>query len=83
MVLGLEIVLEGALNAAFGDNPNFSTIFVFALLILILTISVLGILGREGNPGEQRLLEQPNWRLVKRVLGVVVFVLLIQFTGML
>jgi hypothetical protein len=83
MVLGLEIVLEGALNAVFGDNPNFSTIFVFALLTLILTISVLGILGREGNPGEQRLLEQPSWRWVKRILGVVVFVLLIQFTGML
>jgi hypothetical protein len=83
MVLGLEIVLEGAVSSVFGDDPNFSTIFVFALLALILLISTLGILGREGNPGEERFFLKPQWRWPYRIFGFVVFLLLVQFTGML
>ena len=83
MVLGLEIVLEGALSSVLGDHPNFSTIFVFALLGLILTISVLGMLGREGNEGEERFYLKPQWRWAYRLFGFVVFLLLVQFTGML
>jgi hypothetical protein len=83
MVLGLEIVLEGAVSSVFGDDPNFSTIFVFALLGLILLISTLGILGREGNPGEERFFLKPEWRWPYRIFGIAIFFLLVTFTGML
>jgi hypothetical protein len=83
MILGLEIVLEGTLEELLGDHPEFSTIFVFALLILIITISLLGALGRQGNEGEERFFLKPEWRWPYRIFGFVVFLLLIQFTGML
>ena len=83
MILGLEIVLENSLGNILGDDPNFSVIFIYCLLALILFVSLLGILGREGEPGETRLFLRPGWRWPYRIFGIVVFVLLIQFTSML
>ena len=83
MMLGLEIVLENIMNFFFGDSPNFSTIFVFSLLTLILVISILGTLGRQGAENEVRFFERPGWNWVPRVAGVVIFGLLVWFTGQL
>jgi hypothetical protein len=83
MMLGLEIVLENSLGVLLGDHPNFSVIFIFCLLGLIITVSILGMLGREGSPREIHWLETPRYRPLRRIGAVVVFVLLIQFTSML
>jgi hypothetical protein len=83
MVLGLEIVLENILSSMFGDLPNFSTIFVFGLLGMIITLTVIGTLGREGLPGEERIFQQPKFRWIYRLSGIVIFILLVTFTGML
>ena len=83
MILGLEILLENSLTSILGDDPNFSVIFIYCLLALILVVSVLGVLGREGLPGEERFFLRPGWRWVYRIFGIVVFVLLMQFTSML
>lgn len=83
MILGLEILLEGALSDVFGDDPNFSIIFIFFLLAMIITLNVMAILGREGTPGETRFFERPQFTWVARVGGIITFVLLYQFTNML
>ena len=83
MILGLEIVLENSLGAFLGDHPNFSVIFIFCLLGLIITVSILGMLGREGTAREIHWLETRRYRLLRRMGAVIVFVLLIQFTSML
>jgi hypothetical protein len=56
---------------------------VFALLILIITISLLGALGRQGNEGEERFFLKPEWRWPYRIFGIAIFFLLVTFTGML
>ena len=83
MILGLEIALENALSVPFGDSENFSIIFIFSLITLLIFVSLLGALGRSGRPGEQRLFEKPSMRWVVRLGGLVTFVLLVQFTSML
>jgi hypothetical protein len=83
MILGLEIVLENALSSVWGDDPNFSTIFVFGLLTMITLVTLLGTLGRSGLEGEERVFNQPKYRWVLRLAGIVIFYLLVTFTGML
>lgn len=83
MILGLEIVLENALSGAFGDRDDFSIIFIFALLGLIITIAMAGAIGREGREGEVRFFEKPSMRWLARLGGLVTFILLVQFTSML
>jgi hypothetical protein len=83
MILGLEIVLESIMNALFGNEPNFSTIFVFALLIMINIVSFVGVLGRSGAEGETRVWTQPKYRWLMRLVGIGIFYLLVTFTGML
>jgi hypothetical protein len=83
MILGLEILLEGALSSVFGDNENFSTIFIFSLIGLIILLTLLGILGREGKENETRIFDRPGYRWVARLGGIVTFVALFQFTNML
>jgi len=83
MILGLEILLENTLTGILGDDPNFSVIFIYCLLALILVVSIVGILGREGRPGEERFFLRPGMRWIYRIFGIVVFVLLMQFTSML
>lgn len=83
MILGLEILLENTLSNFLGDDPNFSVIFIFALLAMIITLNVIGILGREGADGEIRFVERAGMRWVGRLGAIATFVLLIQFTSML
>jgi hypothetical protein len=83
MILGLEIVLENSLAAALGDHPDFSVIFIFSLLGLIITVSILGMLGRHGHAHETHWLESPRMVWLRRAGAVIVFVLLIRFTSML
>ncbi len=83
MILGLEIVLENSLGVWLGEHPDFSVIFVFCLLGLIITLTLLGLLGREGAPREIHWLEKPQFLWVRRLGAVIVFLLLIQFTSML
>jgi hypothetical protein len=83
MILGLEIVLENALSGVFGERDDFSIIFIFALLALIIALSLLGAIGRSGAEGELRFFERPSLRWVQRVGGLVTFILLVQFTSML
>ena len=83
MILGLEIILENSLSGWLGDHPNFSTIFIFCLLGLLFFINLLGVLGREGRPGEVRLFNQSRYRWLARLGGLVTFIALIQFTSML
>jgi hypothetical protein len=82
MILGLEILLENSLSQALGDHPNFSVIFVFSLLALIVVVSTLGMLARP-EPGEQHWLSQPGRQTLYRVGGFVTFLLIVQFTSML
>ncbi len=83
MILGLEIILENSLSGWLGDHPNFSTISIFCLLGLLFFINLLGVLGREGRPGEVRLFNQSRYRWLARLGGLVTFLALIQFTSML
>ena len=83
MMLGLEIVLENTLSQYFGDHPNFSVIFIFCLLALIIFVNLLGLIGREGKEGELRIFERPGYRWMARLGGFGTFLLLIQFTSML
>jgi hypothetical protein len=83
MILGLEILLENSLSGILGERDDFSIIFIFALLGLIITLSVLGAMGREGKPGEVRLFEKPSARWLARAGGLLTFILLVQFTSML
>jgi hypothetical protein len=83
MILGLEILLENTLTGILGDDPNFSVIFIYCLLAVILVVSTVGMLGREGRPGEERFFLRPGMRWIYRIFGIVVFVLLMQFTSML
>jgi hypothetical protein len=83
MILGLEIVLENALSGVFGERDDFSIIFIFALLALIISLSLLGAIGRSGAEGELRLFERPSLRWLQRAGGLVTFILLVQFTSML
>jgi uncharacterized membrane protein YdcZ (DUF606 family) len=82
MILGLEIVLEGWLSQQFGDDPNFSTIFVFALLGLITLLTILGILGRP-EPGEIHPLAKPQSVWLYRAGGVFTLFALIYLTSQL
>lgn len=83
MMLGLEIVLENTLSAIWGDHPSFSTIFVLALLSLIIVVALLSMMAREGAPREQHWLETSRFSALKTVGALMVFLLLIQFTSML
>jgi hypothetical protein len=83
MILGLEIVLENSLSGILGERDDFSIIFIFALLALIISLSVLGAMGRSGADGEIRFFEKPSLRWVQRLGGLVTFILLVQFTSML
>ena len=83
MILGLEILLENSLTSFLGDHPNFSVIFIFCLLALIITLNLLGAQGREGKPGELRLFTQSRFRWLARLGALLTFLLLIQFTSML
>ena len=58
-------------------------IFVFALLTLIIVVSLLGMMAREGAPREEHWLESKRFIVVRRLGAVLVFVLLLQFTSML
>jgi hypothetical protein len=82
MILGLEIVLEGWLSQQLGDDPNFSTIFVFALLGLITLLTILGILGRP-KPGEIHPLAKPQSIWLYRAGGVFTLFALIYLTSQL
>ena len=83
MILGLEILLENALSVPFGENENFSIIFIFSLISMLIVLNLLGALGRSGRPGEQRLFEKQSMRWIARLGGLVTFLLLVQFTSML
>ena len=83
MILGLEIVLENSLSGIFGERDDFSIIFIFGLLALIIFLNVLGAIGRSGAEGEVRIFEKPNMRWAVRLGGLITFILLIQFTSML
>jgi hypothetical protein len=83
MILGLEIVLENSLSGIFGERDDFSIIFIFALLGLIISLAILGAIGRDGKPGEVRLFEKPGARWLARAGGLLTFILLVQFTSML
>jgi hypothetical protein len=83
MILGLEIVLEQSLSQWLGDHPDFSIIFIISLLALILTMSILGILGREPAPGARHWTQNPTFRFWRRFGAVSVFIMLFLFTGML
>ncbi|MEY3561520.1 MAG: hypothetical protein RL068_672, partial [Actinomycetota bacterium] len=83
MILGLEIMLENALSSAFGDRSDFSIIFIFSLLAMIISLTVIGMIGREGKEGEVRIFEKPNYRWISRLGGIITFLLLLQFTSML
>jgi hypothetical protein len=82
LILGLEIVLEGWLSEQLGEHPNFSTIFVFALLGLITLITVLGILGRP-EPGDIHPLARPQSIWFYRAGGALTLFLLIYLTSQL
>jgi hypothetical protein len=82
MILGLEIVLENTLSTFFGDRPDFSTIFIFGLLALIIFLTVLGMLARP-EPNQPHWLQAPNKQAIYRVGGFVTFLLLVWFTSQL
>lgn len=82
MILGLEIVLESTLSSFFGDHPDFSTIFIFGLLALIIFLTVLGMLARP-EPNQPHWLQAPNKRAIYRVGGFVTFLLLVWLTSQL
>lgn len=82
MILGLEIVLENTLSTFFGDHPEFSTIFIFGLLALIIFLTVLGMLGRP-EPNQPHWLQAPEKQTIYRVGGFVTFLLLVWFTSQL
>ncbi|MEK9577941.1 MAG: C-type lectin domain-containing protein [Aquiluna sp.] len=83
MMLALEIVLENSLGAALGDHPQFSVIFIFSLLGLIFVVSTLGMMAREGHPGESHWSESTRMGWLRRLGAVALFLALIQFTSML
>ncbi len=82
MILGLEIWLEGTLEDLLDDHPDFSVIFIMALLTLILLVSILGILARP-QPDQPHWLASPRLKWLYRAGGVLTVFLLIYFTSQL
>jgi hypothetical protein len=65
----------------FGTSPDLA-LWSFALLpIPMLALSILGMLGREGNEGEIRWIRRPGFKWVYRIGGVVMLLATMQLAG--
>jgi hypothetical protein len=81
MVLGLEIVLEGALEGLLGEHPDFAIVFVCALFAMLAIVALLGALGREGvDGGWRRMIAGPGGRWLVPAGSVATFAMVTRFT---
>jgi hypothetical protein len=65
----------------FGTSPDLA-LWSFALLpIPMLALSILGMLGREGNEGEIRWIRRPGFKWIYRIGGVVMLLATMQLAG--
>jgi len=65
----------------FGSTPDLA-LWSFALLpIPMLALHILGIIGREGNPGEHRWIRQQRLVWIYRIGGIVMFILTLKVAG--
>ena len=83
--LALTLVIANAATTLigwiFGATPDLA-LWSFAILpIPMLALSILHILGREGNEDEIRLLQQPRLMWVYRIGGVVMLVVTMKLAG--
>ena len=81
MVLSIETVVGGVLEALWGDHPQFSMILVVTLLAVITMVSILGLTAREGAPRELHWTKAPKFRPIRPLAGVGVFLALMVLTG--
>jgi hypothetical protein len=64
-----------------GSKPDFAKWSFVLLPIPMLALSVLGLLGREGNAGEDRPIKRPALRWVYRVGGIVMLLVTMRLAG--
>jgi hypothetical protein len=64
-----------------GSKPDFAQWSFVLLPIPMLALSVLGILGREGNEGEDRPIKRPALRWVYRIGGIVMLLVTMRLAG--
>ena len=81
MILGLEILIEGALEDVLGDHPDFAVIFVLALFTMLAIVALLRALGRQGPDGGWRgVLAGRSGPWLVPAGGVITFALIARFT---
>jgi hypothetical protein len=76
-------VTTSVVGILFGTSPDLA-LWSFALLpIPMLGLSILGMLGREGNEGELRLIRRPGFKWVYRLGGIVMLLVTMELAGVL
>jgi hypothetical protein len=81
LVLVVSQLTSNLVSSWFGSAPDLA-LWSFALLpIPLLALSVLSILGRDGEEGEVRLIKRPSLRWVYRIGGIVMLILTMKLAG--
>ncbi|MFM6939025.1 MAG: hypothetical protein ACKOUD_00140, partial [Rhodoluna sp.] len=81
MTLMVATVTANIVSGWFASAHD-SALWSFALLpIPMLALSILGLIGREGNEGEVRWIRQPRFVWVYRIGGVVMLIVTMKVAG--
>ena len=72
---------SGLVHDWLGSKPDFAQWSFVLLPIPMLALSVIGLLGREGAEGEERLLKQARMRWVYRIGGIVMLLVTMRLAG--
>jgi len=81
LVLLVAQITSNTVGSLFKGSPD-AALWSFAILpVPLLALSILGMLGRDGVPGEIRLMKRPSFKWVYRVGGVVMLVVTMRLAG--
>ena len=81
LVLFIAQATSNIVGGWFAGSPE-SALYSFAILpIPLLALSILGMLGREGEPDEIRLVKRPAFKWVYRIGGIVVLIVTMKLAG--
>jgi hypothetical protein len=81
LTLWVATVTTNLVSGWFGSTPDLA-LWSFALLpVPMLALSILGLIGREGDEGEIRWIRQPRFVWVYRIGGIVMLLLTMKVAG--